>query len=310
MQHRRSIAILGGGQLGRMFIENALRYNVNIQIIDPAPNAPCATIASSFHCAPFDDTNAVILACTDSDVISIEIEHVSTEALDQLSAQGKIVVPTPIALKVIKDKGLQKKFYQDHDIPTAAFVLAQERDELRHHTHLFPAFLKARTGGYDGKGVMPLNTVEDIDKAFEGPYVLERKTDIEKELAVIIARGIDGEMKHYDPVEMVFDAELNLVDYLLGPAQVSDKIKERCIELAYKVVEGLGSPGIFAVELFLTPDGEVLVNETAPPRAQQWSPYNRSLPQFTVRSILTHSNGLAFGRYENERVLCDDQFDR
>jgi len=206
----------------------------------------------------------VVQASHEADVISIEIEHVSTEALDQLQAQGKVVIPDPLALQVIKDKGLQKKFYVDHDIPTAAFVLAQERDELSHHENLFPAFLKARTGGYDGKGVMALNSVADIDRAFEGPYVLERKTDIKKEIAVIVVCGVDGKMRHFDPVEMVFDMELNLVDYLLGPAQVTNEISKRCIELAYKVVKGLRSPGIFAVELFLTETGEVLVNETAP----------------------------------------------
>lgn len=264
MEHGRTIAILGGGQLGRMFIENALRYNVNVHILDPSENAPCAHIADTFHCVHFNDTNAVLQAAKDVDVISIEIEHVSTDALDTLDAQGKIVVPSTLALQVIKDKGLQKRFYTDNDIPTAPYILAQERDELRHHTDMFPAFLKARTGGYDGKGVVRLNSVEDIDGVFEGPYILEKETDIAKELGVIVARGLDGEMAHFDPVEMVFDEKLNLVDHLLSPAQVPDNVLKSAIDLAYRVVNGLKSPGIFAVELFLTKSGEVIVNETAP----------------------------------------------
>ena len=264
MQYGRTIAILGGGQLGRMFIENALRYNVDVHIMDPSANAPCANLAGKFHNVSFNDTQAVVEAARDADVVSIEIEHVSTEALEILESDGKIVVPSPLALQVIKDKGLQKRFYTDNDIPTAPYVLAQERDELRHHENLFPAFLKARTGGYDGKGVMALDQISDIDKAFDGPYVLEKRTEIDKEIAVIVGRGLDGDMTHFDPVEMVFDPKLNLVDHLLGPAQVSQEITDRCVELAYKVVEALKSPGIFAVELFLTTDGEVLVNETAP----------------------------------------------
>lgn len=264
MTGRPIIAILGGGQLGRMFLENALRYDVEVHVLDPDPQAPCARLAHRFVQGRFDDHATVMAFAQHADVIGIEIEHVSVEALEALQRLGKTVIPDPQALRVIKDKGLQKQFYSGHSIPSAAFVMVEHKADLKDHADRLPGFLKARTGGYDGKGVMALTPDTDAGSLFEGPYVLEEKTDIALELAVIVVRALNGTTVVYDPVEMVFDPRLNLVDHLQAPARVDERIIREAQQLALRVAEALASPGVFAVELFLTRDGRVLVNETAP----------------------------------------------
>lgn len=260
----RTIAILGGGQLGRMFIENALRYGAEVHVLDPDPLAPCAGIAHRFVQGRFDDLETVLAFAQEADVVGIEIEHVSVEALEELQRRGKTVIPDPKALRIIKDKGLQKAFYAEHGIPTAPFQLVEDRSALRGLGTIRPSFLKARTGGYDGKGVMALNGASDVEQAFEGPYVLEERTSIALELAVIVVRGRSGTTVAYDPVEMVFDPRLNLVDHLQAPARITEAQAEEAKALALRVVDGLASAGVFAVELFLNTDGHMLVNETAP----------------------------------------------
>jgi 5-(carboxyamino)imidazole ribonucleotide synthase len=258
------IALLGGGQLGRMFIENALRYDVEIHVLDPDPSCPCARLAHRFVQGHFNDRDTVLRFGADADVVGIEIEHVATEALAELERRGKRVIPSASTLRTIQDKGLQKQFYRDHDLPTADFALVEGPEQIAEHPHLLPAFLKTRTGGYDGKGVMPLSTPGDITGAFEGACVLEKRAHIAKELAVIAVRGTDGTTRAYDPVEMVFDPRLNLVDVLLAPAQEPAATLEAAKQLALRVADAFNSPGVFAVELFLTHEGELLVNETAP----------------------------------------------
>jgi 5-(carboxyamino)imidazole ribonucleotide synthase len=264
MARRPVIAMLGGGQLGRMFIENALRYPVDVHVLDPDADAPCSRIAHRFVRGPFDDTDTVLRFAEEADVVGIEIEHVSVEALDELRRRGKRVVPDPSCLRTIKDKGAQKAFYREHGIPTADFVLLDDRDAIARNEHMLPAFQKSRTGGYDGRGVRSIDGVADIASAIEGPSLLEKRVDIDRELAVIVVRGLDGATNVYDPVEMVFDPRHNLVDHLQAPARVDQGTLRTARELAVSVANAFASPGVFAIELFLTRTGELLVNETAP----------------------------------------------
>ncbi|MBZ0205100.1 MAG: 5-(carboxyamino)imidazole ribonucleotide synthase [Flavobacteriales bacterium] len=264
MEQPRRIALLGGGQLGRMFIENALRYDAEVHVLDPDLACPCAWLAHRFTQGRFDDRDTVLRFAADADVVGIEIEHVSTEALEELERQGKTVIPSSATLRTIQDKGLQKNFYVKHGIPTAPYALIGNASELSEHADLLPAFLKTRSGGYDGKGVVPIRSAADIPDGFDGPYVLEKRVPIAKELAVIAVRGNNGSTVVYDPVEMVFDPDLNLVDVLLAPARCEPEVIERAKALAIRVGEAFGSPGIHAVEMFLTPENELLVNETAP----------------------------------------------
>lgn len=264
MSLNKKIAILGGGQLGRMFIQNALNYDVNISVLDPSENAPCKNIVNSFTQGSFKDYNTVLDFAKNADIVTIEIEHVNTEALYQLEKQGKTVIPSPKSLETIKDKGLQKQFYKENNIDSSEFILIKDKKELIKNLDFLPAFQKSRTDGYDGKGVVFLKDKNDLEKAFDCPSVLEKAVDIEKELSVIIVKNLKGEIAIFPTVELVFDSVYNLVDYLISPANISIAQDEIARNLALKVVENLNSAGIFAVELFLSKTGEILVNETAP----------------------------------------------
>lgn len=247
------IGILGGGQLGRMFIQNALNYPVEIHILDPDANAPCSKLAHNFVVGDFNDEQDVLEFAKNIDVIGIEIEHVNLKALKKLKKEGKIVVPDPDILEIIQDKGLQKEFYLKYNIPTAPL---KKEDE-------YPLVQKLCKGGYDGKGVQVL-TEENKSKKWEEASVFEEKADIKMELSVLIARNLNGQTAIYPVVEQVFNPEYNLLDYLISPARISDDIAQKAKEIGMKVVEEFDSPGIFAIELFLNQDGSIWVNETAP----------------------------------------------
>ncbi|HMN06386.1 MAG TPA: 5-(carboxyamino)imidazole ribonucleotide synthase [Flavobacteriales bacterium] len=264
MKQPLRIALLGGGQLGRMFIENALRYNAEVHVLDPDPDCPCAWLAQRYMQGPFNDRDTVLRFAADADVVGIEIEHVSVEAMEELERQGKTVIPSPKVLRTIQDKGSQKQFYASHGIPSPPFAVIHDRSEIDAHPELLPGFLKTTTGGYDGKGVMPVQQGADVPDGFKGPYVLEKRMAIDKELAVIAVRGADGSTLVYDPVEMVFDPTLNLVDVLRAPARCDKQVIERAMALGRAVADAFGGTGIYAIEMFLTTDGELWVNETAP----------------------------------------------
>ncbi|MBV6403978.1 MAG: N5-carboxyaminoimidazole ribonucleotide synthase [Flavobacteriales bacterium] len=256
--------MLGGGQLGRMFIENALRYDARVHVLDPDPHCPCAGIAQRFVQGSFADRDTVLDFIREADIVGIEIEHVSVEALEQARAMGKRVIPDPAVLRTIQDKGAQKLFYREHGIPTAPFTLVEDRAMLLASPPPLPAFLKSRTGGYDGRGVMPLRGPQDLQRAFDAPGVVEHQVDIALELAVLVVRDDAGNTLAYDPVEMVFDARYNLVDHLRAPARVEASTARGARQLAMRVAEAFAAPGLYAVELFLTKGGDLLVNETAP----------------------------------------------
>lgn len=256
------LGILGGGQLGRMLIQEAASLDVKIHVLDPAADAPCAELANSFTQGDFRDYDTVMAFGSDKDVLTIEIEDVSVQALKDLQAQGVKVCPDPKALEIIKDKGIQKQFYLDNGIPTSDFQLLENGKDCQENQ--LPTVLKLRTGGYDGKGVMLLRSAQDLASAFEGPCLIEDMVDIDKELSVIIARNANGQTVTFPVVELVFDPVANLVDYLFAPAEIDNSLATKACELATKVADALEFEGILAVEMFLTKSGEILVNEVAP----------------------------------------------
>ena len=258
------LGVLGGGQLGRMLIQETINYDVQVHCLDPDANAPCKDVAHSLTVGSLNDFDTVYHFGQDKDVITVEIENVSIEALEKLEAEGKKVFPQPAVLKIIRDKGLQKQFYADHNIPTPAFYLVNNKEEITKYIAEFPFMQKMRTGGYDGKGVTPLRNEKDLETAFEVPSVLEKFVDFEKELSVIVARNENGETKVYPTVECEFSPEANLVEFLFSPADVTPAIEKAAEELAISIIDKLGMVGILAVELFLTKDGQLLVNEIAP----------------------------------------------
>jgi 5-(carboxyamino)imidazole ribonucleotide synthase len=198
------------------------------------------------------------------DAITIEIENVNEDALLQLELEGVKIYPRPAALKTIKNKILQKQFYKDNGIPTSEFIITENLEALEKHIDFLPAVHKIGEGGYDGKGVQLLHTKEDITKGFDKPAVLEKMVAIYKEIAIIVAVSETGEKVFFPPVDMVFDSKLNLLSYQISPADITDQAFWKTEAIALKIVKDLKSPGIFAVELFVDKNNNVLVNETAP----------------------------------------------
>jgi 5-(carboxyamino)imidazole ribonucleotide synthase len=258
------LGVLGGGQLGRMLIQETINYDVHVHSLDPDVNAPCKDVAHSFTVGSLNDFDAVYQFGKDKDVLTVEIENVSIEALEKLESEGVKVFPQPRVLKIIRDKGLQKQFYADNNIPTPDFYLVENKEDINKYIAEFPFMQKMRTGGYDGKGVTPLRSESDLTTAFEVPSVLEKFVDFEKELSVIVARNENGDTKVYPTVECEFSPEANLVEFLFSPADVSSDIEIAAEKLAIDIIDKLGMVGILAVELFLTKSGELLVNEIAP----------------------------------------------
>ncbi|HLV23168.1 MAG TPA: 5-(carboxyamino)imidazole ribonucleotide synthase [Moheibacter sp.] len=257
------IGILGGGQLGYMFLQNALQYPAEIHILDPSENAPCARHAHHFVQDDFADYQTVVDFGKDLDAIGIEIEHVNVDALRYLKSIGKRVVPDPDALAIIQDKSVQKKFYVENDIPTAPYFELEDWKDLICVVTEFPVFQKANKGGYDGKGVQFLTSRNETEKILRVPSIYETSADLDKEIAVVVVADGKGNLVNYPVVELVFNQEYNLLDYLLMPSTLDESKAKEAEKIARKVVEKLNSPGVFAVEMFLNKDGSIWVNETA-----------------------------------------------
>jgi 5-(carboxyamino)imidazole ribonucleotide synthase len=258
------LGILGGGQLGRMLIQSAIDFNVYIKILDGDAQAPCRPFAHEFVHGSLMDFDTVYQFGKTVDVLTIEIEHVNVEALEKLEKEGVKVYPQPSVIRTIQDKRVQKQFYKDNLIPTADFILINNKEEIGQHSHFLPAFQKLGKSGYDGRGVQKLRTTEDLTKAFAEPSLLEKAVDFEKEISIIVARNLAGEVALFPPVELVFHPEYHLVEYLFAPAQISETIIAQANEIATGVATKLGIVGLLAVEMFVTRTGEVLVNESAP----------------------------------------------
>lgn len=260
----QKIGILGGGQLGRMLLQAAANYPVETYVLENDPNCPAAHLCHHFTLGDIRDYNTVLAFGKSLDAITIEIENVNVEALEQLASAGVRVYPHPSVLKTIKNKISQKEYYQLHSIPTAPFIITGNMAALREQLHFLPAVHKIGEGGYDGRGVQLMKDKEDIEKGFDAPSVLEKMVPVKKEIAQMVAVNDKGETALYPPVEMLFDPILNLLDYQLCPADLDEKTCWKVEAIALAVARNFKSPGIFAVELFVDHNNDVLVNETAP----------------------------------------------
>jgi 5-(carboxyamino)imidazole ribonucleotide synthase len=258
------LGVLGGGQLGRMLIQSAMNYDVHIYAMDISKSAPCGRLAHEFTEGNINNYDDVMAFGKDKDVLTVEIEHVNVDALEELEKSGVKIFPQPRVLRLIQDKGLQKEFYEENNIPTATYKFISDKKELENASDFFPAMQKLRKGGYDGKGVFKISDERDIVNGFEAPSILEKLVDFEKELSVIVARNEKGEVKSFPLVECEFSPILNLVEFLFSPANVSKEIEQNAQNIAKDVIEKLDMVGLLAVELFLTKEGELLVNEVAP----------------------------------------------
>jgi 5-(carboxyamino)imidazole ribonucleotide synthase len=261
---QKKAGILGGGQLGRMLLQAAANYPVETFVMENDADCPAAHLCKHFVKGDITNFDDVYNFGKGLDAITIEIEAVNEDALEKLEKEGVKVYPSPAALRIIKNKILQKQFYADNQIPTSAFVVTQNMNELKEQLDFLPAAHKLATGGYDGKGVQLLKKAEDIPNGFDAPAVLEKMVFLKKEIAIIIAVNDKGENAIYSPVDMVFDSRLNLLSHQVAPAELPEKVFWKAEAIALKVVKDLKSPGIFAVELFVDIDDKVFVNETAP----------------------------------------------
>ena len=258
------IGVLGGGQLGRMMIQSAINYNLDISILDPDANAPCVHLVKSFTVGKLTDEQLVYDWGKDFDLITIEIENVSVPALKKLQSEGVSVYPQPEIIELIQDKRKQKTFYKANRISTSDFVLTENAEDVSNYKEMLPAVNKLGTEGYDGRGVQMIRTEADLDKAFDKPGLLEKLVDFDKELSVVVARNENGEMDCFPVVELSYHPEQNLVEFLFAPAEISKESEEKAYDLAKSVIEKLDMVGLLAVEMFLTREGDVLVNEVAP----------------------------------------------
>lgn len=295
------IGVLGGGQLGRMLIQAANSMDIQLHMLDPDPSAPCSQIAYSFQVGALTDYQTVFDFGNGKDLLTVEIENVNTDALKALEKQGVNVFPQPHILELIRDKGLQKQFYIDHQIPTAPFVFYHSsKDALPFE---FPVVHKLRTGGYDGKGVQIIKHQSELQNSFQEPSIIEACIPFEKELSVIVARAQNGQTACFDAVECEFNPEVNLVEFLFSPAAISAEIEQKAQQIATDLIKKLEMVGLLAVEFFLTKDGELLVNEIAPrphnsghhtieiARCSQFEQHLRAILNLPLGNTQLHSAG-------------------
>lgn len=267
MQNASSLfkaGILGGGQLGIMLLQAAANYPVETWVLENDPGCPAAHLCHHFINGDIKDYTDVYNFGKGLDALTIEIENVNVEALEQLEKEGVKIFPKPSVLRIIKDKILQKEYYRKNQIPTANFFITKDLEDLKNHEDFLPAVHKLGTGGYDGRGVQVLKTKEDFSKGFDQPAVLEKLISVQKEIAIMVAITEKNETALYPPVEMHFDPVLNLLDFQLCPAGLTTPLLYKAEAIALAVAKNFNSPGIFAIEMLVDKDGNIFVNETAP----------------------------------------------
>ena len=262
------LGILGGGQLGKMLMYDAKRYDLHTKVMDSNQEAPCAKLADEFIIGDITNYDDVVSFGNKVDIITVEIEKINTDALLFLEKKGKKVFPSARTLKVIQSKSDQKDFYRQHNLPSSRFKNYSNLDELRNNfendNFEFPFVWKSSRFGYDGKGVKIIKNYDDLNFSFENECLIEEKISIHKELSVIVARNISGEMKCFPVVEMEFNENSNLVEYVMCPANISNDIEKRAMQIAMNTSEKFNMVGLLAVELFLTKEDKILINEVAP----------------------------------------------
>ncbi len=262
------LGILGGGQLGKMLLYDAKRYDLHTKVMDSNKDAPCNKIADDFIIGDITDYDDVVNFGNSVDLITVEIENVNTDALEFLEKSGKKVYPSSKNLRIIQNKSDQKNFYSKNNLPTSRFKNYLNIEELKRNflndNFEFPFVWKSSRFGYDGKGVKIIKNIKDLDFSYDHQCLIEEKVSIKKELSVIVSRNTDGEIKCFPVVEMEFNEKSNLVEYVMCPANISKQTEEKSILIASEIAKKFEMVGLLAVELFVTNEHEILINEVAP----------------------------------------------
>lgn len=262
------LGVLGGGQLGRMLLTETQKYDIYTAILDASSEAPCAQICNEFHVGNLLDFEAVYNFGKKVDVLTIEIEHVNIKALYQLEKEGLKIYPQPSVIEIIQHKGKQKDFFVEKNIPTSPHKRFKNKSDLvtfyNENSLEFPFVWKSAQFGYDGTGVKVVRSQDDIENLADTDCIIEELIPFKNELAVIVARNANGEIKTYPVVEMEFHPEANQVEYVICPARIEASIATKAREIALNVAKSFEHVGLLAVEMFQTNTDEILVNEVAP----------------------------------------------
>jgi 5-(carboxyamino)imidazole ribonucleotide synthase len=265
---KNRIGIVGGGQLARMMIFEAKKLGFYVSVLDPTPNSPAGQVADKQILASLDDPKAMKTLAERSDFLTIEWEHANPELLDILAKSGLSVNPNAKTLEIIKDKLIQKQFLTKYKIPVAPFLAVETKEDIQKAAEElgYPLVLKARVGGYDGKGNAVIKNKTQIDyalKKLQGKSLyVEGWVPFVKEVAVMVARNTKGEIKAHPVVETVH--KNNICHTVFAPARVPKNILKKAEALGMEVMQVLKSAGIFGIEMFVSKQGKVLVNEIAP----------------------------------------------
>jgi len=262
------LGILGGGQLGKMMLSECVKFDIYCIVLDPNEDAPCSNLASEFFVGDLMDYDTVLNFGNKADVITIEIENVNADALEKLESLGKKVYPSSSNIKTIQNKGLQKIFYKENNLPTSDFKiyanLKSIKEDLSENKLNFPFVWKSAQFGYDGKGVKIVENKDQIKELPNLECIVEEKIKIQKELSVIVSRNESNQESTYPIVEMEFNQQSNLVERVICPANIPLSIEETAVQIAINLSRSLNHIGLLAIEMFLTQDNKVLINEIAP----------------------------------------------
>ena len=264
----KKIGIIGGGQLGKMILDETNKIDLEVSILDPNKNSPCKNLTKNFIQGDFNDFDTVLNFGLAHDIISYEIEHINVDALDELVSKGIEVQPSPEILRIIQDKNLQKSFFKENNFPTSDFSYFNSKNDLlnsfKKSNLSFPCVWKKTKFGYDGFGVKILNTKNDFYKLPDAEMIIEDLIEFKKELSVIVAVNKKGDIKAYETVEMEFNPDSNQVEFVISPANISENINRNAKKIAYELAKKINLIGLLAVEMFLTNDDKILINEIAP----------------------------------------------
>ncbi len=275
------MGVIAGGQLGKMLIQEASKWDITTYVLDPDEGCSARNVASVYVKGDFTDFDTVYAFGKQVDILTFELENVNIDALQKLKSEGHQIAPDPDILALIQDKGLQKEFYAKHNIPTSPFICCENEEEITRAIQsknlTYPFVQKVRKGGYDGRGVSLINSGDDT--LLDGASMIETKVDIDKEIAVIAARNSAGEVRCFPAVEMTFNDQTNLVEEIFCPANITQDQVQKAESLAVEIIEKLDMIGLLAIEFFIDKEGKILINEVAP------RPHNSG--HHTIDSVVT-----------------------